>query len=113
VLTEYFALSAQYYYRNKGQDRYTGTFTVDSATTGYGPVTLDASTLDRETEAREHRVGGGVSFSTLAAFDQGRSRLPVEITYFHFQTVGGSGGNVPKLFGDQLQVRVYFRLFGR
>jgi hypothetical protein len=113
VLSDYFALSAQYYYRSKSADRYTGTFTVDSATTGYGEVLLDAARLNQETTAREHRVGGGVSFSTLAAFQRGVGRIPLELTYYRSQTLRGSGGNVPKLFSDVLQVRVYFQLFGR
>jgi hypothetical protein len=113
VLTDYFALSAQYYYRNKGEDRYTGTFAVSDSVTGYGDVQLDASTLDQETAAREHRLGAGVSFSTLAAFDRGIARIPLELTYYRSQTIRGAGGNVPKLSTDQLQVRLYFRVFGR
>lgn len=112
VLADFFSVTGHYMYRRKAEDRYTGTYQIDAATTGYGPVTLDASTLNLETEVREHRLGYGFSFSTVSAFSRERARLPVEVTYFHFQTTRGAGGNVPKLFSDQVQVRVYARLFG-
>ena len=75
-------------------------------------MTLDASTLNLETEAREHRFGGGISYSTLAAYERGKARLPLEVTLFHYETTAGSGGNTPKLATDQVQLRFYTRLFG-
>ncbi|HUF28395.1 MAG TPA: hypothetical protein VMM18_15570 [Gemmatimonadaceae bacterium] len=112
VVNDYVSVTGHYMYRHKYGDRYTGTFEVPADVTGYAPVTLDASILNQQTEAIEHRLGGGLSFSTVAAFAQGRVRLPIEVTYFHFQTTRGWGGQVPKLRSDQIQVRVYFRLFG-
>ncbi len=112
VLNRYFSLTGHYMYRHKFEDRYSGTFQVPGSVTGYGDVTLNASTLNQETELIEHRLGGGFSFSTVAAFFDDRAPLPLEVTYFHFQTTRGFGGNTPKLFSDQIQVRVYARLFG-
>lgn len=112
VFNDFVALTGHYFYRRKQEDKYKGTFQIDSAVTGFGDLTIDASTLNGETEAREHRFGGGVSFSTLKAFQEKRSKIPVEVTYFHFQTTRGEGGNVPKLFSDQLQIRLYARVFG-
>lgn len=112
ILNDYFSVTGHYLYRHKFEDRYSGTFQIDSAVTGYADVTLNASTLDQETELIEHRLGGGFSFSTVAAFFDDRARIPIEVTYFHFQTTRGFGGNTPKLFSDQIQVRVYTRLFG-
>jgi hypothetical protein len=111
VLNDYVAVAGHYYYRRRFSDRYTGTFSVSDL--NGQPLTLDAAALDLETEAREHRFGGGFSYSTVAAHEQGKARIPLEVTYFHYQTTLGSGGNVPKLSGDQVQVRVYRRLFGR
>jgi hypothetical protein len=110
VLNDYIAVAGHYYYRRKFSDRYTGTFNVSNL--NGQAVTLDASTLDLETEAREHRFGGGVSYSTLAAFEKGKAGLPLEITLFHYETTAGSGGNTPKLVSDQIQIRFYTRLFG-
>lgn len=112
VLNDFFSVSGQYLYRRKGTDRYTGTFVVPAAVTGYNDVTLDAATLNASTETTEHRFGGGISFSNRVSFEQGRTRFPVEVTYLHAQTTRGMGRNVPKLFIDQVQIRLYARIFG-
>jgi hypothetical protein len=112
VVNSFFAVSAWYMYRHKQADDYSGTFTIPAATTGFADVTLDASTLNLETEQTEHRFGGGISFSNLYSFEQGKAKLPFEVTYLHWQTMGGSGGNQPKFFTDQIQLRLYARLFG-
>jgi hypothetical protein len=49
VLTNWLAVAGQYYYRNKGSDRYTGRFTIPAAVTGFTDLTLDANTLNQET----------------------------------------------------------------
>jgi hypothetical protein len=112
VINDFFSISGQYVYRHKAQDHYTGTFTVPAAITGFGDITLDASTLDLETETREHRAGGGISFSNLYSFEHGQAKVPFEVTYLHWQSVGGAGGNQPKFFTDQIQLRLYARIFG-
>ncbi|HEY3133993.1 MAG TPA: hypothetical protein VGJ47_05120 [Gemmatimonadaceae bacterium] len=112
VVNDFLAVSAWYMYRHKQQDHYTGTFTIPAATTGFADITIDASTLDLETEQTEHRFGGGLSFSNLYAFEQGKAKVPFEVTYLHWQTMGGSGGNQPKFFTDQIQLRLYARIFG-
>jgi hypothetical protein len=112
VINDFFSISAQYVYRHKAQDHYTGTFTIPAAITGSSDINLDASTLDLETETKEHRVGGGLAWSNLYAFEQGKAKLPFEVTFLHWQTVQGWGGNQAKYFTDQVQVRLYARLFG-
>jgi len=112
VVNDYLAVSAWYLYRHKQHDSYTGTFTIPAAVTGFADVPLDASTLNLETEQTEHRFGGGISFSNLYSFEQGKARIPFEVTYLHWQTMKGSGGNQPKFFTDQIQLRLYARIFG-
>jgi hypothetical protein len=112
VLNDFLAVSTWYMYRHKQQDDYSGTFTIPAAETGFADVTLDASTLNLETEQTEHRFGGGISFSNIFSFEQGKAKFPFEVTYLHWQTMGGSGGNQPKFFTDQIQLRLYARLFG-
>jgi len=112
VINDFFAVSGQYIYRHKAEDKYTGTFSIPAATTGFSDITIDASTLDLETEQTESRFGGGISFSNLYAFEQGKARIPYEVTFLHQQTTNGSGGNQPKLFVDQIQLRLYARIFG-
>ncbi|HEU4748368.1 MAG TPA: hypothetical protein VFS56_07690 [Gemmatimonadaceae bacterium] len=111
VVNDFFAVSGQYVYRAKSSDRYAGTFAIPAAVTGFADITLDASTLDLETEQKEHRLGGGISFSNLYAYEQKKAGIPFEVTYLHWQTVKGSG-NVPKAFTDQIQLRLYARVFG-
>jgi hypothetical protein len=113
VLTDWLAVAGQYYFRDKREDRYRGTFLIPDAVTGAGDIRLDARTLSQETLALEHRLGGGVSLSSVAAFARGRARLPAELTYTLQQTVNGFGGAVPRLTLHQVQLRVYARLFGQ
>jgi hypothetical protein len=111
VVNDYLSVSGHYLYRHKGADQYTGKFNVTNL--NGQSVMLDAATLDQETEATEHRLGVGLSYSTLAAYMKGKAGLPFEITYFHWQTTLGSGGNVPKASLDQVQIKMYRKLFGR
>ncbi|HTD83418.1 MAG TPA: hypothetical protein VK648_06455 [Gemmatimonadaceae bacterium] len=112
VVNDFLAISGWYMYRHKQQDHYTGTFTIPAAITGFADLPIDASTLNLETEQTEHRFGGGLSFSNLYSFEQGKARVPFEVTYLHWQTMNGSGGNQPKFFTDQIQLRLYARIFG-
>ncbi len=113
VVNGFLAVSGQYLYRHKSQDRYTGSFAIPASVTGYSDITINASTLDLETEATEHRFGGGVAFSNLEQVERRKARIPFEVSYLHQQTISGSGGNQPKYFVDQIQLRLYSRLFGR
>ena len=110
TLNDHIGLAGQYAYRRKFSDSYAGRFTVTDLA-GQQAV-IDAATLGLETGAREHRFGGGLSYSTVAAFERGETRLPLEINYFHFQTTLGSGGRVPKLGFDRVEVRWYGRMGG-
>jgi hypothetical protein len=112
VVNDYLAVSGWYLYRHKQHDSYSGTFTIPAAITGYRDTTINAATMNLETEQTEHRFGGGISFSNLYSFEQGKARIPFEVTYLHWQTMKGSGGNQPKFFTDQIQLRLYARIFG-
>jgi hypothetical protein len=113
VFRDYLALSGMYLYRHKSEDRHTGQFVVPAVETGgLGEITLDASTLDAKTEAIEHRAGLGITFSSVPAFQRRRSRLPLEVSFMHVQSVRGSGGRTPKLRSDQVHLRFYTRIFG-
>jgi hypothetical protein len=113
VVNDYLAVSGWYMYRNHKQDDYTGSFTIPAAVTGFSDITIDAATLDLETAQTEHRLGGGISFSNLYSFEKGKAKIPFEVQYLHWQTVKGAGGNQPKFFTDQVQLRLYARIFGK
>jgi hypothetical protein len=113
VVNDFLSVSGWYMYRNKKQDNYTGAFTIPAAVTGFSDITIDAATLDLETAQTEHRLGGGISFSNLYSFEQGKAKVPFEVQYLHWQTVKGAGGNQPKFFTDQVQLRLYAKIFGK
>ncbi len=48
----------------------------------------------------------------MYAYNQGKARIPFEVSFIHMQTTSGSGGNQPKYFIDQIQIRLYTRIFG-
>ncbi len=111
VFNDFFSFGAQYLFRNKAEDQHTGTYTVTTAESGLpSPLTLDAKTLNAETAATEHRLGWGVTFSSVAAYARGKARLPIEVQYFNSRSIAGTGGNVQKLSIHQFQIRLYPRL---
>ena len=110
-LNDYLSISGQYYYRRKSSDAYTGTFQATDL--AGNAVTLDAAILGLYTESSEHRLGIGATYSTVATVAKHKSGLPLDISYFHYETTLGSLGRVPKISVDQVTMRVYQRLFGR
>jgi hypothetical protein len=60
-----------------------------------------------------HAAGFGVTYSTLESWSRGSARLPVDVLFTHLQTVASSGGPAFKASHTQIQLRVYYRLFGR
>lgn len=61
------------------------------------------------TEVTVQRAGAGVRYSTVDAFLRGRARYPIEVSYRHLETITGDAG-APKLFRDQIQLRIYYRI---
>jgi hypothetical protein len=107
-LGEYFAAFASWRYRAKAADTYRGgVTTTDSAG---ATSTFDAAILGTDTESREQHLGIGIVYSTVAAFEHGRAKLPFELSLLRTQTV--SGRNAPYTSAAMAQLRVYTRLFG-
>jgi hypothetical protein len=95
-LTNYFALNGAYALRHQAAPQYT---TADGST----PPVFDATT--------EQRVGLGFAYSTVNQYIRGRSSIPFEIFFTHLETITASGGLTPKYRRDQLELRIYYRLF--
>ncbi len=115
TLNEYFAFTAQYRLVETSLSHYAGVFTVDSAVTGFGKVTLNANTLDAGTATTSQLWGIGVTFSTVASTLKSPRRLPLDVSYAHYQTFAGwagAGGMLPRTGTDVIQIRVYVRAFG-
>jgi hypothetical protein len=107
-LGRYFALGLQYRYHHGAQASYMGTTT---AIVNDQSVTLDASTLDAGTALTEQRVGFGVVYSAVDAYTRNRSRIPVEVTFEHYNVVKVSE-NRPKDAETMISVRIFRRLWG-
>lgn len=111
IISDFFSFGAQYFFRRKREDTYSGTFEVPPTESGLPTaVTLDASTLALETSGTEQRLGWGVTFSSVASRARGKAKFPIELQYFNSRTITGSGGNVPKLSIHQVQIRLYPKL---
>jgi hypothetical protein len=107
-LGRYFAVGLQYRYHHGAQASYTGTTTT---TVGDQPVTLDASTLNTGTELTEHRIGFGIVYSAVDAYTRNKSRIPMEVTFEHYNVVSVSGTR-PKDSQTMFSVRFFRRLWG-
>lgn len=98
ALGQFFGISGGLLMRRWGADRYAPTVDAESL----------ASTSPVEVPARTLRAAAlGVTFSTLASYARGRSRFPAEVLYTHTTALGGSGGVVPAVASDRLELRVY------
>ena len=109
VPNETFSVSANYRYRSKAEDMYGG---FRGSVTGPGgvDVPLDAATLGIGTAENEHRLGMGITFSTVRGYALRRSRWPMEVSLIHTQVMRGEA--VPKTFATAVSFRFYRRLFG-
>ncbi|MGH7717358.1 MAG: hypothetical protein ACREON_00750 [Gemmatimonadaceae bacterium] len=110
VFNKWFSFAGSYLFRRKAEDDYSGTFQRQNL---LGQLeTLDAATLNDETEQTEHRLTAGLAISSLAAFSEGRFGFPFELWLQRSQSVAGSGGRTPRIFQNMVSLRVYTRLFG-
>lgn len=66
------------------------------------------STWNAQRALTDHRVGAGISFSNLASSRSAGPRFPVEASFYHAQSIGGSGGQ-PKIFSDEIRIRIFAR----
>lgn len=97
---QFFGLSAGYLLRHWGADGYTATADAEGTSPGpAGRVEVGSRTLSA--------AAVGVSFSTLASYARGRSRFPAEVIYTHTAPLGASGGLVPVVASDRLELRIY------
>lgn len=95
VIGQFFGVSGGYVYRRADADA----FAFD-ATNG-----AQAATLSLPTRTYQAYMVG-VTFSTLASYVRGRSKLPVEVMFAHAEPLSGSGG-AAAASSDRLELRIY------
>lgn len=98
-----------YRWVSKTADAYTGTFSVTDLSGA--SQTLNASILNANTGQQEQRVGGGLTYSTLSAWQRGQAKWPLEVTVMRQQTISGTNA-VVKAATTTFGLRYYSRLFG-
>lgn len=106
-LGDFVSLSGSYRFRSQGMDA----LEVISGETDVIPQSLDLAA--RRGEGTEHRVGIGVTISTISAYAARRVRMPLDISYLHSRSVAGSGMGTAKLTRDEVLLRIYLSAFGR
>jgi len=115
-VTPELAFSGFYRYSSKGADEYretgTGVPANEPGFQGYLGPSWEASVLGEETERTWHEVGAGMVYSTMDAWETGRTSNPLELSLSVRSAVSGSGGLTPKTLGLHLGIRLYRRLWG-
>jgi hypothetical protein len=102
-LTRELTFAAAYQFEHAGATTYTAS--DDAGDVGLGPV-------ERTDAWTAHSVGIGASYSTMPAFWEGKTRLPLEFSLLYRNTVLGSGF-APHAGTIELGGRVLYQLVGR
>jgi len=98
AIGQFFGLSGAVMLRHWGRDRYDAG-NVEQSTPGLSTSALPSRSL--------RAASIGATFSTLASYARGRSRFPAEVIYTHTEPLGASGGLVPAVATERLELRVY------
>lgn len=95
---DFFGVSGAYIMRRWGEDKY-DTENDFSSVPLMSEYTVPARTMQA--------AAVGVTFSTLASYARRRSRFAAEVMYTHTVPISASGGVVPAVVTDRLELRVY------
>ena len=96
-----FALDGHYGFERTGATTYERVVPPSACTICSTAATLSTSARNAQ------RVGFGVRYSTVDAWQRGQLSTPIEVSFTHLQTITGDPG-VAALQRDQVQVRLYF-----
>lgn len=107
------AVYLPYRFLRKGSDSYSLPGGGAGPPPGAPEGTPDVSVLDEESSVTLHRLGLGVIYSTLPAFRDDDSSLPVELRASWQTAIGGSGGHTPVLNSFTVTFRLLLSFWGR
>lgn len=99
VLGDFFGVSAAYIYRHVSQDAFAVLSGADASTLVGSPTTSPSRTMQA--------ASIGLTYSSLSSYARGRSRYPLEVRFVHVEPISGSGGVVPAVSTDRLELRVF------
>jgi hypothetical protein len=109
--TDELAFTLGYRFFGKGEDEYVRVGPVPDGEDS-PPFYSDASLLALETEESVHELGGGLVFSTVDAWRQGRTGFPFDVWFGWRAAVAGAGGRTPKTSRATVGLRLYRGLWG-
>jgi hypothetical protein len=95
---DFFGVSGAYIMRRWGEDKYDAE-NLNSSVPLMSELTVPSRTMQA--------AAVGVTFSTLASYARRRSRFAAEVMYTHTVPISASGGVVPAVVSDRLELRVY------
>ncbi|MBL0939830.1 MAG: hypothetical protein IBJ03_13115 [Gemmatimonadaceae bacterium] len=98
---QFFGLSAALLHRRWGADEYASTLP------DLLPAGESIASAWQVPSRTFNAASFGITFSTLASYARGRSRFPAEVLYTHMTPLSASGGFVPAMSSDRLELRVY------
>lgn len=108
-LTDELTLSGAYRLFHKGADQYEYLATGDLLPAGAPDIGL----LSQGTGVTRHRLGVGLTYSTMRGWRRGDVGSPLELSVHWVRTVSASGGFVPEDGRLELRLRAFRRLWGR
>jgi hypothetical protein len=98
AIGQFFGLSGAVLLRHWGEDSYRTLGTT-------GDVAQMQSSAIPSRSLRAASIGA--TFSTLSSYARGRSRIPAEVIFTHTEPLGASGGMVPAIATERLELRLY------
>jgi hypothetical protein len=102
-VSEALTLHAEYRFFQKGRDRFQ-LVTADPS--------LDPTVLELESGIKQHQIGGGVRYDTIAPWLAGSEGFPAEVHLRLIHTFDGSGGQAPKVTRVEAGLRLFQRFWG-
>ncbi len=96
AFNRWMVLGAQYEMRKLSREQFSG-LGID-----------DIPVWNQQGAITENRIGAGFSFSNMDASRTTGPRFPLEASFFHSQSISGSGLQ-PKIFSDEFRIRIFAR----
>jgi hypothetical protein len=102
AVNDAFGFGAHFSYRSKGEDVYSGT--------AASPAGVEAALLNAGTSMSVQQAALSVTYSSMASYARGITRLPMEVNLLIGRTLRGDG-NAPKYSTTALTFRFWNKLF--
>ncbi|MEP6766653.1 MAG: hypothetical protein ABJB66_20220 [Gemmatimonadaceae bacterium] len=109
AINSFFGLSMAYGIGHQNSSTITSNVITVADQSGTGTAQANGISTSYSLATTVQALQVGVTYSTLTGFVKRHSRWPIEITYSHGVTLTASGGPVPSITSDRVELRVYTR----